>query len=149
MTDKLQHAVNAKSGSVTLKLSRLVGARQALQLLTSTPLPASIAMRVSRLSRTAGVELEEYDRQLGRLLKECGETKDGQHYTFPDPAKRAAFDSQVEALGEEQVTLPAVTLTLQELGDREFPASVFGALDWVFPEMAEEGEGESGRNSEG
>ena len=138
MTEQLQEAVNRKAGSVTLKMSELVGARQALQLLMQTPLPAAISMRLSRLSRAANVELEEYDRQRAGLLKKFGETKDGQNFTFPNREARAGFDAEVEALEKEEITLPAVTLTLNDLGDREFPPALFGSLGWVFPEVTEE-----------
>ena len=138
MTDKLQEAVTAKAGPVTVKMSKLVDARQMLQFLSNTPLPASISLRLSRLSRAANAELEEYDKQRARLLKENAVTKDGQHFDFPNAARRELFERQIEALGEEDVELPAVTLTLRDLGSLDVPPALFEHLNWVFPETADE-----------
>jgi hypothetical protein len=119
-------------------MSKLVNARQALILLMNTSLAAALSLRLARHGRAAGAELEEFDRQRDKLVKEFGETKDGQNYTFPDEKKREEYQRQMDALGEEEVELPGITLTVADLDGKEFPPMLFQILDWLFPEISDE-----------
>lgn len=141
MSNSAQQSETGRAVTVTLKLSRLVNARQALQLLMTTPLPAAISLRLSRLSRAAQVELKAFDEQRDGLLKKFGRSTDGQNYEFENAEQRADFNREMEALGAEEVHLPAVTVALADLGSREVPPALFDALDWIFPEFEESAAG--------
>lgn len=132
-----------RGGAVTIKMKRIVAGRQMLGYLMGTPLPASLSLRLSRLARAADAELEAFDIERIRLAKDLGETKDGQQFTFSVPEKREEFERQMEAMGEEEVQLPPVTLTIKELGEREFPPALFSTLNWLFPEVHSDGEEET------
>jgi hypothetical protein len=138
MTRKKENLM--KQQTVTIKVGKLANASQALIMLMNTPLPPPLALRLSRLSRAADVELVEYNRQRDLLVKQYGETKDGVSYTFPERSKREECQRQIDLLGEEEVTLPAVTVKASELGNRELPASLYSLLDWIFPETQEDSE---------
>lgn len=143
MGDKLQEAINRKAGTDTLKMKELVGARNWLNTLANTqPKQAATSIRLARLARGATVELESYDEQKIKLARSLGETDDGQNFRFPDRAKREEWEAQIEALGDEEVTLPAVRLKAEDFDPAPLPACM-AALYWLFPELSGEGDAEA------
>lgn len=115
-----------------MKLKTLVEITPALQALGATKLPAKIAYRVAKALNLIRADVMAYEEQRITLLRELGtpDKADANIVRLGDNA--AAFDEQIKALLDEDVTITLPTITLDDLGDASIEGAHLAALDGIF-----------------
>lgn len=115
-----------------MKLKTIIEITPALSALGATKLPAKIAYRVARALNAIKPDAVAYDEQRMKLLRELGtpDEKDQNIVRLGDNA--AAFDEQIKALLDEDVTVTLPTITLDDLGDASIEPMHLAALDGIF-----------------
>lgn len=115
-----------------MKLKTILEIAPALSALGATKLPAKIAYRVAKALNAIRADVANYDEQRMKLLRELGkpDEKDPNIVRLGDNA--AAFDEQIKALIDEDVTVTLPTITLDDLGDASIEGAHLAALDGIF-----------------
>lgn len=111
----------------------------ALRKLRESQPPASLAFRFLRIWDAIEPVLRRYEEQRLALLKKYAQTDDGVTFAFKredgtrDDEAIAAFIEEHEALLKEEIDLPPVRFTLEEL--ERFSAGLtvaeYGAIRWM------------------
>lgn len=86
-----------------MKLGELVVAREPLQRLLASDLPAAVSYKVARAARPVLAELRSYEEQRVKLVQQFGES-DGQQ-TIVKPDKRPDFNTEMNELLQVDVDL--------------------------------------------
>lgn len=115
-----------------MKLKQLIDAQDALHRLANAPLPAGVAFRLKRVLRVVNPELQAYEEARVKLAASFGElSEDGRQYIVP-AEKMPAFNTELDALVNEEVALNFQPLHIKDLGDTAVTAVDLMALEWLF-----------------
>ena len=119
-------------------LGELVTADQALGKLLDTPLRASIAFRVGKLSKEVAVHIETFQKVRGELLEKYGtkveddNAEEGQiSYEFKNGTQEKFNKEIMELLDEEVEKFKDKKFKLKEIEDAGLTARELMSLEWL------------------
>ena len=119
-------------------LGELVTADQALGKLLDTPLRASIAFRVGKLSKEVAIHLETFQKVRGELLEKYGtkveddNAEEGQiSYEFKNGTQEKFNKEIMELLDEEVEKFKDKKFKLKEIEDAGLTARELMSLEWL------------------
>lgn len=119
-------------------LGELVTADQALGKLLDTPLRASIAFRVGKLSKEVAIHLETFQKVRGELLEKYGtkveddNAEEGQiSYEFKNGTQEKFNKEIMELLDEEVEKFKVKKFKLKEIEDAGLTARELMSLEWL------------------
>jgi hypothetical protein len=103
-----------------LKLSQIIGSKEALQRLGGERFPANIAYRIQRNIKAISPEAVAFEKARDDLIKnKYGEPLEGKpdHFSLKDPEKLKLFTEEISNLLDEEVDIQIMTLNLDILHD--------------------------------
>jgi hypothetical protein len=113
-----------------MKLGELVVAQEVLRKLLALELPAAASYKIARAVRPIQAELQGYEEQRTKLVRQFGEAEGQQIIVKPD--KMVEFNAEMNALLQVDVDLEIKTLNPDLLGDVGIRAADFMALWFLF-----------------
>lgn len=118
-----------------MKLRELVVAQEALNQLLALELPAAAAFKIARAAQPIFAELQSYEQQRVRLVRQLGEAEGQQTIVRSD--KVPEFNSEMDALLQVDVDLEIKKLSPDLLGDVDISAADLMALWFLFDDSDE------------
>jgi hypothetical protein len=101
-----------------MKISKLVSAMPALQVLINQNLPARVGYRIARALPALDIELRAYAKQQTQIAARFGTPIEGQpnNYSIPEENK-VAFQKELDELGETETISPLPLISFDQFGE--------------------------------
>lgn len=122
-----------------MKLSSLVNSEKELSKLLDIKLPVKIAYKISKLVNKVKPELEIFDTQRNKLIKELGkQTNEETDEWTVLPENLSKFKEEITKLLNLEVNLEfgegkeIEKIKIEDLGDIQLDSKSFVSLDWLF-----------------
>lgn len=130
------------TATTNVKMSDLIDSLGTLEApgpltkLLNARLPAALAFRLSMFAGEVQTPAQHFNEQRGLLLKEHGQSEDGQQYKLEGEGLTKVQEA-LDALGREEVPVRLPQIKVSDLGEREIltPAE-FHVLRWLFVDEA-------------
>jgi len=123
----------------TMKLSQIVDSKASLEKLAQTTLPIKIAYRIGKIISQFNPELELFEEQRQKLVKQYGECLDEKADRWEvKPELKEDFFAELDELKDAEVEVgfsddkPIKKIKVSELGDISLQPAHFVNLDWLF-----------------
>jgi len=101
----------AQGATIRATLEELLIGQPALRMLTTRPLPARDAFKLSKIAKAVERELKSCDETRLKLCQQYGElNKETNKYEFPDNSQREALDKEYSELIQTEVEIPGERL---------------------------------------
>lgn len=122
-----------------MKLSQIVDSKASLEKLAQTTLPIKIAYRIGKIISQFNPELELFEEQRQKLVKQYGECLDEKADRWEvKPELKEDFFAELDELKDAEVEVgfsddkPIKKIKVSELGDISLQPAHFVNLDWLF-----------------
>ena len=120
--------------TMKIKLNTLLESFGALQAIANQPFPVKLSYKLGRILKAAEQCLQAHEKVRVKLVEKYGEKREKGGYEVTDPEALEKFKAEVEPLLEVEQELWGDPISIYELGNKELPPAVLGALDWLIVE---------------
>lgn len=118
-----------------LTIGELVNGSTALQILSAQQLPGTLALKLARITRQLGPELQAYNDARIAVYKKYGDiSEDKAQYKLREGADTDAANAELKALWESEVPVTFNPLPETALEHIEISAELINAAQWLFEE---------------
>lgn len=122
-----------------MRLIDLLNGEGAMRALAGMKLPVRVAYRVSKSARLLQSRNGEYRDAEQVLLRQFGTLPEGSTSFEFEPGQMEAYQDACKNLQEQEISIPnLLTISLEDLGDREIePAILMGLDGWFIADPVE------------